>query len=223
MGWTASVRQGVAVDAREVVYHGSGGPGSEVVGRVVRWAGRSVPAYAECNGQRGRFHALVELGDIEAADAALAAAHAAVRTIWSQWTVGFLDATRARRRAIDRAESAEHECARPRARRAPLALAESAFVRMVSCIRLIQGRLREHEPARSAMARDVTNLPPTFFVARAHAARERRPRAACEAFSARWRGPAQDAARSDMTTTLTWAATSPLVDDRSTAKRLLSS
>ena len=36
--------------------------------------------YAECDGQQARFLALVELGDIEAADAAVAAAHAAART-----------------------------------------------------------------------------------------------------------------------------------------------
>ena len=141
--------------------------------------------YAECNGQRARFHALVELGDIEAADAALAAAHAAVRTIWSQWTVGFMDAARAL--LAGRLNDAEAAAARLReaAREtgAPPALAESAFVRLLSCIRLIQGRLREHEPARSTMAQDVTNLPPTFYVVRAHAARERDDReAAREAF-----------------------------------------
>ena len=51
--------------------------------------------YAECDGQQARFLALVELGDIEAADAANAAAHAAAWTPKSQWTVAFLDAARA--------------------------------------------------------------------------------------------------------------------------------
>jgi tetratricopeptide (TPR) repeat protein len=182
--------------------------------------------YAECNGQRGRFHALVELGDIEAADAALAAAHVAVRTIWSHWTVGFLDAARAL--LAGRLTDAEAAAARMReaARRtgAPPALAESAFVRVVSCIRLIQGRLREHEPARSAMARDVTNLPPTFFVVRAHAARERDDReAAREAFErALALGLLESPRGPTWTFTLTWAADiCAWLDDRSTAVPLL--
>jgi hypothetical protein len=96
---------------------------------------------------------------------------------------------------------------------------------MVSCIRLIQGRLHEHEPARSAMAQDVvTKLPPTFFVARAHAARERDDReAARDAFERALalgllefpRGPT-------WATTVTWAADiCAWLDDRSSAKRLL--
>ena len=51
--------------------------------------------YAECDGQQWRFLAHVERGEVEAADAALAAAHGAARTTKSQWTVGFLDAARA--------------------------------------------------------------------------------------------------------------------------------
>jgi tetratricopeptide (TPR) repeat protein len=182
--------------------------------------------YAVCNGQRARFHALLELGDIEAADAALAAAHAAVRTIWSHWTVGFMDAARAllggRFTDAESAAARMREAARETG--APPALAESAFVRMVSCIRLIQGRLHEHEPARSAMARDVTNLPPTFFVARAHAARERRDReAAREAFErALALGLVEMPRGPTWTTTLTWAADiCAWLDDRSTATRLL--
>jgi DNA-binding SARP family transcriptional activator len=182
--------------------------------------------YAVCNGQRARFHALLELGDIEAADAALAAAHTAVRTIWSHWTVGFMDAARAllggRFTDAESAAARMREAARETG--APPALAESAFVRMVSCIRLIQGRLHEHEPARSAMARDVTNLPPTFFVARAHAARERRDReAAREAFErALALGLVEMPPGPTWTTTLTWAADiCAWLDDRSTATRLL--
>jgi hypothetical protein len=50
------------------------------LGAVARRLGReaSLP-YAECDGQQWRFLALIELGDIEAADAAHAAAHAAKR------------------------------------------------------------------------------------------------------------------------------------------------
>jgi hypothetical protein len=141
---------------------------------------------------------MVELGDIEAADAALAAVHAAVRTRWSQstalasrpwpaqWSIAcFLDAARAL--LAGRFTDAEAAAARGReaAREtgAAPALAQAAFVRLLSIIRLVQGRLREHEPARSAMARDVTNLPPTSIVVQAHAARQRDDRAAVrEAF-----------------------------------------
>jgi DNA-binding SARP family transcriptional activator len=130
--------------------------------------------YAECDGQQARFLAFVELGDIAGADAALAAAHAAARTTKSQWTVGFLDAAR----ALLGGRFADAEAAAMRSREAaretlaPEALEESAYVRLVSCIRLVQGRLTEHEPARQAMAEGATTLPPTFFVVRAHAARE---------------------------------------------------
>ena len=51
--------------------------------------------YAECDGQQAQFQASVELGDIEAADSAVAAAHAAARTTKAQWMVGWLDAARA--------------------------------------------------------------------------------------------------------------------------------
>lgn len=65
----------------------------------------------------------------------------------------------------------------------PPSLAQSAFVRLMSCIRLVQGRLTEHEQARGAVAQPITNPPPTFFVVRAHAAREQDDRdGAREAF-----------------------------------------
>jgi hypothetical protein len=182
--------------------------------------------YAECAGQRGRFLALVELGDIEAADAAIASARAAVRTIWSQWTVGFLDAARAliggRLTDAEAATARSREAARETP--APPALVQSAFVRVMSCIRLLQGRLHEHEPARSAMARDLTNLPPTFFVVRAHAARERDDReAAREAFErALALGLIEAPHGPTWTHTLTWAADiCAWLDDRSTAMPLL--
>jgi DNA-binding SARP family transcriptional activator len=141
--------------------------------------------YAECDGHQWRMLALIELGEIEAVDAALAAAHAAVRTARSRWTVGYLDTVRAllagRFADADAAVARGREAARET--KAPEALAESAFVRLRSCIRLVQGRLGEYEPARQAMAKGITNLPPTFFVVRAHAARERDDRDAVrEAF-----------------------------------------
>ena len=181
--------------------------------------------YAECDGQQWRFLALVELGEVQAADAAVAAAHAAARTTKSQWTIGFLDAAR----ALLAGRLADAEAAATRSREAaretlaPSALNESAYVRLLSCIRLVQGRLSEHEQARRAMAQDLTNPPATFLVVAAHVARERRDhdgaRAAFDDALARGllelpRGPT-------WTITLTYAADiCAWLEDRSTATRL---
>jgi DNA-binding SARP family transcriptional activator len=181
--------------------------------------------YAECDGQQWRFLALVELGEVEAADAALKAAHAAARTTKSQWTVGFLDAARAllAGRLADAEAAAERSREAARETVAPSALNESAFVRLLSCIRLVQGRLSEHEHARRGMAQGVTNPPATFFVVRAHVARERQDydgaREALDGALARGllelpRGPT-------WTITLTYAADiCAWLEDRSTATRL---
>jgi hypothetical protein len=139
--------------------------------------------YAECDGQQQRFVAFVELGDIAAADAAIAGAHAAVRTPRSWSTATFLDAAR----ALLAGRLADAEAAGLRAReasveaRTPPHVAQSAYVRLLSCVRLVQGRLTDHEPARRAMAQGVTNLPATFYVVRAHAAREREDRDGAQA------------------------------------------
>jgi len=181
--------------------------------------------YAECDGQQWRFLALVELGEVAAADAALAAAHAAARTTKSQWTVGFLDAAR----ALLAGRLADAEAAAVRSREAaretlaPSALNESAFVRLLSRIRLVQGRLSEHEQARRTMAQGVTNPPVTFFVVTAHVARERHDHnGAREAFDgALARGLLELPRGPTWTTTLTWAADiCAWLEDRSTATRL---
>jgi DNA-binding SARP family transcriptional activator len=132
--------------------------------------------YAETDGHHMRFMALVELGDVEAADDTLAAARSAARTGRAHGTVAFLDAARAL--LAGRLEDAEAEAVRMyealrTAGSTPPSAAESTFVRLLSLIRLVQGRLSEHEGARRAMAAGVTKLPATFFVVRAHAARER--------------------------------------------------
>ena len=178
--------------------------------------------YAECDGQQFRFLALVELGDIDAADVALAAAHAAARTIKSRATVGFLDAAR----ALLAGRLAESEAAAARSREAagPTALAQSAFVRLLSCIRLVQGRLTEHGQARRAMAQTVTNVPPTFLVVQAHAARERRDRdGARGAFErAIERGLLELPRGPTWAMTLTWAADiCAWLEDRAAASALL--
>jgi DNA-binding SARP family transcriptional activator len=182
--------------------------------------------YAECDGQQWRMIALIELGEIEAVDAALAAAHAAVRTTRSRWTVGFLDTVRAL--LAGRLADAEAAVARGReaAREttAPPALAESAFVRLLSCIRLVQGRLTEYEPARAAMVQGLTNLPPTHFVVRAHAARERDDReGASDAFErALSAGLLEQPRGPTWMICLTWAADiCAWLDDRHRASLLL--
>jgi hypothetical protein len=180
--------------------------------------------YAECDGQQFRFLAFVELGDVEAADAARAAAHAAARTTKSRSSVGFLDAAW----ALLAGRLADAEAAAARSREAaretaPSALAESAFVRLVSCIRLVQGRLTEHEQAGRAMAQTVTNVPPTFFVVRAHTARERDDRhGAREAFEgALAHGLLEMPRGPTWTMTLTWAADiCAWLEDRPRAARL---
>jgi DNA-binding SARP family transcriptional activator len=181
--------------------------------------------YAECDGQQWRFLALVEIGEIEGADTALAAAHAAARTTKSKWTVGFLDAAR----ALLAGRLADAEVAAARSREAaqetvaPSALNESAFVRLLTCIRLVQGRLSEHGPARRAMAQGLTNPPATFFIISAHAARERQDHdGAREAFdAARSRGLLDLPHGPTWTATLTWAADiCAWLDDRSTATSL---
>jgi len=181
--------------------------------------------YAECDGQRPRFHAMVELGDIEGADAALAEAHAAVRTTRSRCTVAFLDAER----MLLAGQLADAAAAAVLAREAglettaPPSLAQSWFVRLLSCIRLVQGRLTEHEPARQAMSQGISNPPPTFFVVRAHAARERDDRhGAREAFERALAQGLLEAPRGPTwTVTLLWAADlCAWLEDRARAARL---
>ena len=140
--------------------------------------------YVESDGHQWRFMALVELGKVTAADETLAAARAAARTARSHGTVWFLSAARAL--LAGRLEDAEAAAVRAREAQAAAGspVAQSAFVRLMGCIRLVQGRLTEIEQSRRAMAEGVTSLPPTFFVVKAHAARERDDRdGARQAFS----------------------------------------
>ena len=76
-----------------------------------------------------RFLAFVELGDMEAADAALAAARSAARTDRAHGTVAFLDAARAL--LAGRLEDAEAEAVR--AREVQRAAGTPAFRRRVRC------------------------------------------------------------------------------------------
>ena len=135
--------------------------------------------YAEVDGHHMRFLALVELGDIKEADATLAAARSAARTGRARGTVAFLVAARAL--LAGRLEDAEAEAVRAYevqrdAASIPASVAENMLVRTLSLIRLVQGRLGEHEDARRAMAESVTKVPATFSVVWAHAAREKNDR-----------------------------------------------
>jgi hypothetical protein len=182
--------------------------------------------YAECDGQQQRFLALVELGDVVAADAAIAATRAALRTPRSRSTAKFLEAAR----ALLAGRLADAEAAALRAReasleaRTPPHVAQSAYVRLLSCVRLVQGRLTDHEPARSAMAQGVTNLPATFYVVRAHAARERDDRDGAQAaFAAALAQGLLELPRGPTwAITLAWAADiCAWLGDRATAATLL--
>ena len=181
--------------------------------------------YAEADGHHMRFLALVELGDVEAADDTLAAARSAARTDRARGTVAFLDAARAL--LAGRLEDAEAEGVRAReVQRAgglSPSVAETLFVRLVSCIRLVQGRLSEHERARRAVAKGVTKVPATFSVVRAHAARERDDRdGAREAFERALDDGLLDLPHGPTwTVSLTWAADiCAWLEDRPRAARL---
>jgi hypothetical protein len=182
--------------------------------------------YAEVDGHHMRFLALVELGDVKAADATLAEARSAARTGRARGTVAFLVA--ARTLLAGRLEDAAAEAVRAYevqcdAASIPPSVAESMLVRLLSCIRLVQGRLREHEGARREMAESVTRVPATFSVVWAHAARERGDRdEARKAFER-----ALDAGLLDLphgptwTISLTWAADiCAWLEDRPRAARL---
>ena len=182
--------------------------------------------YAEVDGHHMRFLALVELGDIKEADATLAAARSAARTGRARGTVAFLVAARAL--LAGRLEDAEAEAVRAYevqrdAASIPASVAEYMLVRTLSLIRLVQGRLGEHEDARRAMAESVTKVPATFSVVWAHAAREKNDRdGARKAFER-----ALDAGLLELphgptwTISLTWAAEiCAWLGDRARAARL---
>jgi DNA-binding SARP family transcriptional activator len=171
--------------------------------------------HAECDGQEFRFFAHIERGDIMAADAALAAAHAAAHTVRSRSTVAVLDTAR----ALLAGRLADAEAAATRSRDTT-----RKFVRWLSCIRLLQMRLTDHEPARQAMAQAITTPSPTFFIVNAHTARERGDHdGAQDAFERALEGGLLEMPHGlTWACTLTWAADiSAWLQDRAVAARLL--
>lgn len=93
----------------------------------------------------------------------------------------------------------------------------------LTVLRLVQGRLSELEQARRAMASEIGRIPPTFFVVRAYAARERDDRdGAREAFELGLaRGLLEQPRGPTWAMSLTWAADiCAWLDDRPTAMRL---
>jgi tetratricopeptide (TPR) repeat protein len=182
--------------------------------------------HAECDGQEFRFFAHVERGDIMAADAALAAAHAAAHTVRSRSTAALLDTAR----ALLAGRLADAEAAATRSRDTtreatdPQRPALGWVVRWLSCIRLLQVRLTDHEPARQAMAQAITTPSPTFFIVNAHTARERGDHdGAQDAFErALERGLLEMPHGLTWACTLTWAADiCAWLQDRAVAARLL--
>ena len=102
----------------------------------------------ECEGHVFRFIALVESGDIQRADAALAAARSAARSPIAHWTVLQWEAVRAllAGRLAD-AEALSRPGGRGGARgRRPASIVEFSSIGLLWCIRAGQGRLAELEP-----------------------------------------------------------------------------
>jgi hypothetical protein len=129
--------------------------------------------YAECEGHVFRFVALVECGDIQGADAALAAARSAARVPISHWMV--LQWETARAMVAGRLADAEAlsirgaEAARDSG--APPSVVEFQFVGLLWCIRAAQGRLAELEPL-AGMVRALSDRPAWSFASEAQLACE---------------------------------------------------
>ena len=111
--------------------------------------------YAECDGHRFRCLALVEDGDLHAADAALAAAWASARLPVSRWGLCQWDAARAVLAGrLDHAEQLMQQgaAAAQGAGFSP-AIVTAAAGSILWCVRRAQGRLHEFHEAMFAMER----------------------------------------------------------------------
>jgi DNA-binding SARP family transcriptional activator len=109
--------------------------------------------YAECDGHRFRCMALIEAGDLRAADAALAAAWASARLPVSRWGLCQWDAARAVLAGrLDHAEQLMQQgaAAAQEAGFSP-AVVTAAAAAILWCVRRAQGRLHEFHDAMFAM------------------------------------------------------------------------
>ena len=124
--------------------------------------------YAECEGHIFRFAALVESGDIQGADAAMAAARSAARSPIANWAVLEWEAIRAllAGRLADAEELAMHSADTAGAGAFPAAVVEFAFTALLWCIRIAQGRLAEME-SLAALVRTIPDRPAWTFAGEA--------------------------------------------------------
>jgi hypothetical protein len=110
--------------------------------------GRAGPPYAESDGHLFRHVALLELGDVQACDAALAEARASARLPVSHWAITQWIAARAL--LAGRLDEAESEAMRTaelgREAGFPAIYVQTRFGSLIWCIRLVQGRVRELAP-----------------------------------------------------------------------------
>ena len=131
-------------------------------------AAPAVSPYLECEGHLFRFIALVETGDIEGADAAIAAARAAARSPIANWAVlewGAIQALLAGRLA-DAEELAVRSAETARAAAFPASIVEFSSIALLWCLRVAQGRIAELESLVGAV-RTMTDRPPWSFVGEA--------------------------------------------------------
>jgi hypothetical protein len=126
---------------------------------------------AECEGHVLRFVALVESGEVHAADAALAKARATARVPMSHWMVLLWES--AREVLAGRLANAEELAGRAaevgRDGGFQPSVVEFTFVGILLCIRLAQGRVSELE-AVTAGARTLPNRPAWSFTTEAQVA-----------------------------------------------------
>jgi hypothetical protein len=143
-----------------------------IADELVRVAPSTMP-YATCEGHVFRFIALVESGDIQRADAALAAARPAARVPISQWMVLQWEAVRAMLagRLADAEALSIRGAEAAREAGAPPSVVEFQFVGLLWCIRAVQGRLPELDPF-VGMVRALPDRPAWSFAGEAQLACE---------------------------------------------------
>jgi hypothetical protein len=124
--------------------------------------------YVECEGHIFRFNALVECGDIQAAEAAMAAARSAARSPIADWAVLEWESIRAllTGRLADAEELAVRSAETARAAAFPDSVVEFAFIALMWCIRMAQGRVRELQSLVGAV-RGMPDRPAWSFVGEA--------------------------------------------------------